>query len=101
MSRIGDIRKVIVDLGGNSDLVYYADGCYSSMGPKSGVNYKVEKFSDGLTKELREKAVVELAKLPGVDRAWISKHYKNSYSTNYFGHAPGEHIKVHYTNRAK
>ena len=100
MSRIGDIRNVIVGLGGRSDITYYADGAsYGGFGPKTGVNYKVEKWSDGLTHELREEAVKILAKLPGVDKAWLSRPVHMPYYYRGAG-VVGHHIKVHYTHKA-
>ena len=99
MSRIGDIRNVIVGLGGRSDITYYADGpSRNQNGNDTGVLYKVEKFSDGLTNERREKAVLQLAKLPGVERAYLSR--KSGYVGYGYGGGGGGHIKVHYTNKA-
>jgi hypothetical protein len=99
MSRIGDIRAVIVDHGGNPNFTYYADGPSSNMRGQKGtrprtknVIYKIERYSDGLTRKEREKCIPDLMKIPGVEKVYISKQY-----TSY---VVGGHLKIVFSSVA-
>ena len=97
--RIDIIRSAILKQGGNYDLVYYADGPLSDCGiPNSTkVVYKVENFSDGLTREGRERVVEELNNDPRIERAYLSRRYTSSA----FRYVEYEgNIKVIFSNRA-
>ena len=104
MSRIGDIRAILVGLGGNSNFKYYADGT------TYGALYKIEKYTDGLTHAQRLQAVVMIDKLPEVDSAYLSRvvpcpySYMNPYSYINNVVSPegyGRHIKIRYASKAK
>ena len=105
-NRIGAIRKVITALGGESEIVYYADGPGSTgYGPRQGTIYKINNQSDGLTADLRAEAVKLLADIPGVERAWVTRSdtktlFTNGYQTKHT-YVRGGHIKVHFTHQAQ
>jgi hypothetical protein len=97
MSRIGDIRAVIVAHGGNPNFTYYADGPSSNMRGHKGtrprtknVVYKIERYSDGLTHKKREKCIPDLMKIPGVEKVYISKQLKPAYTS----YMVGGHLKI-------
>lgn len=100
MSRIGMIRAVLVGLGGFSNPTYYADGPTRSGG-RPGVLYKISRYGDGLTDAKRLEACELLAKLPGVEKSYISRkvNMRSYYSTRRW--PEGGHIKVKFTNKAK
>lgn len=99
MSRIGDIRAILIGLGGSNNPTYYADGP-SRSGGRSGVLYKISRYNDGLSDKKRLKACELLAELPGVESAYISRKVsrRSYYGTRY--RPEGGHIKVKYTHKA-
>ncbi len=74
-TRIGLIRNVIVKFGGQVGR-YYADGPNGISKRNDGnVRYKIEKRDDDLNVMERECVVNELAQMPGVVTAYLSRPY--------------------------
>lgn len=79
-TRIGIIREVLAELGGNPNPHYFADGPSAStsrLQRKANESiYKIYKYDDGLTNATRKLAVTKLRQHPGVKDAYLSRKYR-------------------------
>lgn len=115
MSRIQQIRDIIVEAGGNPNFTYYCDGPRSGMGPSKGkgdhkgqvrsgdsrVSYKIERYTDGfadMSDLARECVVANLRALPDVEVAYLTKPRA---TTPYQRYTSKPNIKVIFKNRAR
>lgn len=96
MTRIGQIRDIIVAAGGKGSFYYYADGPGSGLGPSRGkghrtgdmrVSYKIEAYGDGFgdDNDKRREVLKQLAELPGVEYTYLTgrstRHMKIVFAT--------------------
>lgn len=106
MSRIGMIREVISRFGGHSNFRYYADGPQSNFGPSGGkgnwrkdrrVSYKIERRTDGLNEVSRADVLPVLARIPGVERVYLTRPHNVSWGVK----SSGGCIKIIFADKAK